>query len=183
MKLTVSQIKKKTVHEPFYFSKIVHVSDLEKLNNDIRKIDPVQVDGNCFMEGDQIIFSLTISGHMILPCARTLADVPFSFEIHATEIFTTADHYDEEDAENEIHPIDGEVLDLMPLIKENILLEIPYRVFSHDKRDHEQAASKGKGWAIVSDEEMEETKDENIDAIDPRLEKLSLLIDKDKDKT
>ncbi|MGM8211852.1 YceD family protein [Virgibacillus sp. W0430] len=180
LKFTLAEIRKKTVQQPFAFNEVVQIKDIAALNNDIRNIDPVHVEGSCIMQGDQIIFSLDISGEVILPCARTLVDVPFPFNFHATEIFTTSNHYDEEDEEDEIHPISGEVLDLIPLIKENILLEIPYRVFSDNVKDHEQATIQGKGWAIVSEQTIE-TEDTNKDTIDPRLQKLSLLLDKNND--
>src|SRR5690625_2387530 len=122
VKFSISELKKKAMDQPFYFDKTVDVTELEKLNNDIRKIEHVKVQGNCYFKNEEIIFSLKIIGTLILPCARTLVDVPYSFNIQATEIFTTSNYLSEEDEENEVHQVDGEVLDLLPVIKENILL-------------------------------------------------------------
>ena len=69
--------------------------------------------------------------------AGTLADASYPFDIQADEVFTTATYLTEDEVEDEIHPIEGEVLDLTPLIKENILLEVPYRVFSDEKTSRE----------------------------------------------
>jgi uncharacterized protein len=175
MKFTLAQIKKNAFNKPFSFSGEVDVSELETMNNDIRKIDPVQVQGVCNMQGDQFFFTFTITGNMILPCARTLVDVPYPFEVHAKEIFSSSPYYvEEEDAE--IHPIHGEVLDLMPFIKENILLEVPFRVFA-DGVDSNNLLQKGNDWEVLSDKPKEEVK------IDPRFKKLeSLFNDTEKEK-
>lgn len=112
MKFTIGQIKKNAYNEPFKFDDWVNVFELEAMNNDIRKIDPVHVYGTALDQGDDIIFSFSIDGKMILPCARTLVDVPYPFEINATEVFSESIYFDDEELEEEVHPIDGEVLDL-----------------------------------------------------------------------
>ncbi|WP_369813163.1 YceD family protein [Virgibacillus halodenitrificans] len=110
---------------------------------------------------------------MTLPCARTLVDVPYPFDIKADEVFTTSSYYTEEEEEDEIHPVKGEVLDLTPLIKENILLEVPFRVFSDGENNQQGAPKKGQDWEFVSEEKKEKT-------IDPRFKKLETLLEKNK---
>ncbi|MEN2464676.1 YceD family protein [Ornithinibacillus sp. FSL M8-0202] len=174
MKFTLAQLKKDAFNKPFHFSGEVDVSELETMNNDIRKIGFVQVNGVCNRQGDQFFFKFTITGEMILPCARTLVDVSYPFKIEAEEIFSTSPYSNEED-DAEIHPIHGEVLDLMPYIKENILLEVPFRVFS-DEVDSADVLQKGNDWAVLS----EKTKEVKID---PRFKKLeSLFKDTEKEK-
>ncbi|WP_164669110.1 YceD family protein [Virgibacillus doumboii] len=168
MKFTLGEIRKNTHNGTFTFDDRVDVSELEIMNNDIREINSVHVQGNAFEQGNEFIFSFTISGKMILPCARTLVDVPYAFEIKATEVFSESAYYDEE-ADDEIHQIDGEVLDLTPYIKENILLETPYRVFSDDDANR-LAPSEGEGWEFISEEKSEKK-------IDPRLQKLESLLE------
>ncbi|WP_087973027.1 YceD family protein [Oceanobacillus rekensis] len=176
MKLTLSQIRKNAVNKPFEFDEVADVSELETMNNDIREIKPVRVHGKADIQGDQFFFSFIIEGEMILPCARTLVDVPFPFTIHTKEIFSASPYYGRDEEEDEIHPIDGEVLDLMPVIKENIILEIPFRVFSEEADPEGAAPSKGDGWEFVSEVKKEKT-------IDPRFKKLeSLLENKRKEK-
>ncbi|MEC5422800.1 YceD family protein [Virgibacillus sp. C22-A2] len=174
MKFALAQIRKKAYKEPLTFDEMVDVSEVVSLNNDIREIKPVRVHGNCYLQGEQIIFSFSISGEMILPCARTLVDVPYPFEVKADEVFTTSSYYSEEEEENEIHPVDGEVLDLTPYIKENILLEVPFRVFSEDTKAQKAAPAEGQGWAFISEKQKEKT-------IDPRLKKLESLFEDNKE--
>ncbi|WP_067728278.1 YceD family protein [Oceanobacillus damuensis] len=173
MKLTLSQIRKTAANKPFEFDEMVDVSELETMNNDIREIKPVRVHGKADIQGEQFFFSFQIEGEMILPCARTLVDVPYPFTVKASEIFSTSSYYGSDEAENEIHPINGEVLDLTPYIKENIILEIPFRVFSKETNPKEGAPSQGNGWEFIS-EVKEEKK------IDPRFKKLESLLEKKK---
>ncbi|MFD1415481.1 YceD family protein [Oceanobacillus jeddahense] len=176
MKLTVNQIKKGSVNEPYFFDNQADVSELESMNNDIRKISPVHVTGQATMHGEEFYVNFHIKGEITLPCARTLVDVPYPFDIDASEVFSTSAYYGKEEEEQEIHPIQGEVLDLTPYIKENILLEIPFRVFAENVDSDEAAPSSGKDWEFVS-----ETKEEK--SIDPRLKKLeSFLNNKPKEK-
>src|SRR5699024_11367472 len=104
------------------FAQEVDVSELESMNNDIRKIKPVQIDGTCYFQGEKIIFSFTMTGEMILPCARTLVDVVYPFTIKANEMFKTYSDYSDDHAEEDIHHVVGGLSDLTPYIKENILL-------------------------------------------------------------
>jgi len=173
MKFTLGEIKKGTHNQPFTFDEEVDVSELETMNNDIRELKTVRVKGMGVLQEDEIIFTMTISGEMILPCARTLVDVPYSFDFNADEIFSISPYYGEEEEEKEIHPVQGEVLDLTPYIKENILLEIPFRVFSDDEEAQKNAPIKGDGWEFASEETKEKT-------IDPRLKKLQSFFEDNK---
>lgn len=176
MKFSITEIRNRAFEGPFAFDQMVDVSELASLsNNDIRQIDPVHVKGICTVEKEELIFSFTIEGKMILPCARTLVDVPHSFRIRATEVFTTAGHIDKEDIEDGVHQVFEETLDLKPYIKENIILETPYRVFSNEK-----GPEKGKGWAFYLEDEHQK---EQENKIDPRFAKLQQLLNKDNGKS
>ncbi|TCT26886.1 uncharacterized protein EDD68_101242 [Melghiribacillus thermohalophilus] len=157
---------------PFRFEEVVDLSELENLNNDIKKLPPVHVKGEANIRGDQITVSFTIRGEMILPCARTLADVHYPFSIDAFEVFTTSPYSDDE--KEEVHKIDGEVLDLTPYIKENVLLEVPLQVFADDTDQESQTPFEGKGWQLTEEEPETE---ENAGKVDPRLAKLQQFFD------
>ncbi|WP_163970760.1 YceD family protein [Oceanobacillus halotolerans] len=175
MKFTLSEIRKSAYNEPFTFENKVDVSELESMNNDIRQISSVMVDGNCSLHGEQITFSFQITGEMILPCARTLVDVPYPFHIQAREIFSTSPYYSKEEADNEIHPVEGDVIDLTPYIKENILLEVPFRVFSEDAKSPEETKRSGDGWEFTTENNQEKK-------TDPRLQKLEALLKDNKEE-
>ncbi|WP_085992487.1 YceD family protein [Oceanobacillus senegalensis] len=169
MKFTLAEIRKYANHEALHFDDYVDVTELESMNNDIRKIEPVHVHGQCTQRGEQYFFSFTMKGKVILPDARTLVDVPYPFTIKAKEVFTTSLYMTSEDEEQEIHPVDGDTIDLTPYIKENILLELPFRVISD--QEAEDAPFSGEGWEFLSEEQKKSK-------VDPRLQKLQSLLDK-----
>ncbi|SEN63956.1 uncharacterized protein SAMN04488134_101533 [Amphibacillus marinus] len=171
MKIPIQKILQK---DEFSFQDQVDVSELEALNNDIRQVGHVSVNGKASIQNQTITCQLLISGTMILPCARTLVDVSYPFEIATVEMFSIDPFYEEED-ESEIHPVSGEVLDLEPYIKENVLLEVPFRVFANAEEIEEKALSAGNGWTVVNEEDQ-------VDKIDPRFEKLQSLLNDDKNE-
>lgn len=172
MKFSVQQIKATSHEGPISFEETIDVSELVDLkNNDIRQIDPVRVEGICTVEKNEVVFSFTMKGKMILPCARTLVDVSYPFQFRATEIFTTV--LSKADEEEEIHFIADDVIDLRPFILEAIVLQMPYRVFSDEKMIEE-----GEGWSFFTEDEMAK---KDAERIDPRLAKLQKLLDDNKD--
>lgn len=175
MKLTVNEIKKNATETPFTFDKMLDVPEIKKMNDEIRDIKPVRVKGNCVVDGDEYIFSLNISGEMVLPCARTLVDVHYPFDINEVEVFSETPYYGEEEEEEEIYPVQGEVIDLTPCILENILLAVPFRVFSDDPEVLDNALVKGDGWELTLEEEEAARKDKEK-SIDPRLMKLKTFL-------
>lgn len=175
MKLTVSQIRKNGHRGPVEFEDVVDVSELETMNNDIRRIDPAQVKVSFTVDGDELIASLRIKGKMVLPCARTLVDVPYEFDISVDEVFSTSPYLTDDDLESEIHPVEGEVLDLKPYIMENILLDTPYRVFSKEPNPEGAAPTEGEGWSFVQEQTDEKP-------IDPRLKKLASLLENNEEE-
>src|SRR5699024_10010755 len=112
----------------------------------MRKIEKVQVKSLVVADIEEFIFSCTVTGKMILPCARTLADVDYTYEFKGDEVFSTADIVPD-DEDEEVHHVQGEMLDLTPYIKENIILQMPYRVFSEEK-----GLQSGSGWELYDEE-------------------------------
>src|SRR5699024_3265095 len=151
-------IKKNAHSKPFEFDQEVDISELTSWENDIRRISPVRVQGNCVLDGDQIIFSLDISGEMILPCARTLEDVSYPFQVKEVEVFSESPYYGKEEEENEIHQVQGEVIDLKPCIYENVLLAIPFRVYA-DEDVLQNALVKGEGWELTIESTEEDERE------------------------
>lgn len=152
------------------FDETVDVSDLEKRDPEIRDISPVQVVGNAVFEPKKISFFLEIKGKMVLPSSKTLEDVNYPFHLHTVEVFRLDSSVEEEDDQEEIHDIENETVDLLPYVKEAILVEKPIRVVSAD----EEPLSSGNGWEMVSEKQQK-------NRIDPRLEKLQDLLDENKE--
>ncbi len=110
--------------------------DLEKAK--ILKMDEVSVKGQINNNKEESILNLTIKGKMTLPCNLTLdpVDYPFSIEI--------------EENLNEIIENSQKTIDILPIIWENILMEIPMRVISPNAKNMK---TKGNGWELITDSE------------------------------
>ena len=74
-------------------------------------------------------------------------------KIEAVEIFSWIDEEKRGNVEDsDIHYIDGDVIDMKPVLEELILLEIPMQVF---KENTEGQVQGGKNWSYSTDEDVE----------------------------
>jgi uncharacterized protein len=131
-------------------------------NTDIRKLSEIKVNGSIRDDENSYALDLDIKGVMILPCSITLVDVKYPFDIEINEII------DKNDSDYEDYlKIINNTLDIMPIIWQNIVVEIPMKVVSPNL---DNTKLKGDGWELLTEEEK-------ISEIDPRLEKLKDLLD------
>lgn len=115
-------------------------------NTDLISLNSVSIKGYITKDTiDNIMLDIDISGTMVLPCAVTLNPVnyPFNFKVEGIleEILSEIDEKNKK-IENTI--------DILPIIWENILMEIPMKVVSEDAR---KSNLKGNGWRLITEEE------------------------------
>ena len=110
-------------------------------------------------EQDGYYLNARIYGEMILPCSITLKPTnhPFDFEIEGN-IQEMLEEIGKNDKNLE------NTIDILPIIWENILMEIPMRVVNENIHD---ATLKGEGWSFVTEEQP---------SINPELQKLKDLL-------
>lgn len=146
-------------------SKLVHggkmpISGKVKVPNeflkdtDIRRITPVDVTGYVLDKDGNYELDINVKGVMILPCARTLKDVNYPFNININEIIGEND-------DNSLQIIQNR-LEIFPIIWQYILVDVPLRVLAPDAKE---VPLQGDGWRLI-------TEDTNEEKIDPRLAKL-----------
>ena len=129
-------------------------------NTDLIDIKNVHVTGELTKDSmNDIIIYLKITGTFILPCAITLEPVDYKFE---TEIDDKLENILEETKNNK--KIEN-TIDILPIIWENILMEIPMKVVSPNAKPEKL---KGEGWQFVTEKE--------INNVNPELEKLKDLL-------
>ncbi len=158
--------------KPFTFDETIDLSSLKELNAEIREVSPIRVKGEVIYTGSLLTFTLDITGVLVLPCARTLADVDFHIDLQVIEQFHPANEYmREESEEDDVHFFEGDIIDLVPSIEERILLEIPIQVYA-DEGAERQAPPSGEDWELVTEEQRK-------NRIDPRLADLAKFFDKD----
>ncbi|MGY4689719.1 YceD family protein [Salibacterium sp. K-3] len=158
----------------------VDVSELKDRDRELRDISPVHVSGRGDFAGETVTFHVRLKGSMVLPCARSLADVHYPFNILMTESFQLdGTPVDEEDIT--MHEPENGYVDLHPYVKENILVELPMQVFAEDIDEKEAPAPQnGENWEVITEEEASAKKEneEEESSIDPRMADLARYFNK-----
>ena len=114
-------------------------------NTDIRDLSPIDVKIIIRRVTDYSYdMNIELDGVMTLPCSVTLKDVLYPFHIENTVKLSNDDEIDEDYVK-----ITQNTIDIIPIIWQNILLEIPLRVVSEDVSD---LNTSGDGWKLIRDE-------------------------------
>ena len=128
-------------------------------NTELLDLKDVKVNGELKKDSmDDITLYLSVTGTMYLPCALTLERVEHKFE------FTIDDKLENvlEEVKND-KKIEN-TIDILPIIWENILMEIPMRVVSPNAKPEKL---KGEGWQFITEQKGN---------VNPELEKLKDLL-------
>lgn len=144
MNIDITKLKNSVV-------KVIEVDEVANFNEeDIKKADmldlkDVKVTGRISKNNlDSYNVYLKVSGEMILPCAITLKPVNYPFNIEIDEIFSE----DASEMSKKIKKFEN-TIDILPIVWENILMEIPMRVVSPDASLEKV---EGNGWKLVTED-------------------------------
>lgn len=140
-----------------------HLSQINGLND-------VHVTGHGRMDAKnrQLYVEFQAKGQMILPCAISLENVDYPFDIQSSVTFAFYKPEDDED----VVEVKRDTADLTPVVFQEIMMEVPMRVV----KEGATLKTEGQGWKVLNEEETSEDED----YIDPRLAKLKDYF-KDKD--
>ena len=91
----------------------------------IRSVPRVHVSGEIHYDvvSERVYADLSVTGVMIVPCSITLEDVEVEFHSESSEQFSFVKS---EDAD--VHETKGDVVELLPVIFQLILMEVPLKV-------------------------------------------------------
>ena len=118
-------------------------------NTSILSLENVKVKGYISQnEVDEIVVRFKVSGVMYLPDSVTLDKIPYNLDFDIDEVL--------DEVQN-----NQNTLDIMELLWQNIVLEVPIR---YTKSDADNL--KGDNWQVINEDEVKEE-------IDPRLQKLT----------
>jgi uncharacterized protein len=138
MHIDINKILNYSLDEILFEDQITIDSSYLK-TTEIRKLSDVKIDGIIKREVDDVIsLNLSIDGVMILPCSISLEDVTYPFHIEVYEVI-------DEEINGEYLKIDKNSIDILPLIWQNIVLEIPIKVVSPNV---DRSKLSGDGWAL-----------------------------------
>ncbi|MEH7093197.1 YceD family protein [Neobacillus vireti] len=170
MKWTLNQLQKYR-NKDFIIDEIIRVDEIKQVDPTIREVSPMHITGRGDIDSTKVTFHLKIEGFLILPCSRTLVDVKLPINVDTTETFLLQGSVYE--TEEETYQVKGDLIDVTPIIREILLLEVPMQVFCEDVDSEEAAPQSGKDWEVVSEEDQSKK-------IDPRLAGLAKFFDENK---
>ena len=125
----------------------------------MKKLNDVKIQGKVYINlADEVILKANLSGTMILLDAIDSSEIEYPFNIEIEENLTDNDEYNFEKTQN--------TLDIMNILWQNIVLEVPMRVV---KKENENASLQGEGWELISDDTKK---------VDPRLSPLMDLLNR-----
>lgn len=142
-------------------------------NTDVRHITPVHVEGFCTFGAGQMNCHFHVTGELTLPCSRTWEDVKFPLDFETDEIFRWGENAGE-NYEDNVHPVEGDVIDVTPVLEELVLLEIPMQVY---KEDAQVIQPKSDSWSFMTAEQFEQQSEKDEQKVDPRLADLAKYFD------
>ena len=120
----------------FSNSIIFSLEDIEK--TEIKKLDNAKVEGRIYKSSsDEFMLEAILTGNMHLEDSISLEDVIYPFSINIEENI-------EENLEK-----DKNTIDIIPILWQNIVLEVPLRYTNVD----DYSNYSGDGWKLVSEKE------------------------------
>jgi uncharacterized protein len=173
LKWTLNQLQKYR-NKDFPIDETIRVDEIKQDDPTIRDVSPIHITGRADIGSTKVTFHLKIEGHLILPCSRTLVDVKLPINVETTETFLLQASGFESD--EEAYQVKGDVIDLMPVIREILLLEVPMQVFCEDDHSKDAAPQSGKDWEVIREEDKSKR-------IDPRLAGLAKFFDENNSST
>ncbi|MCD2136569.1 YceD family protein [Salinicoccus halitifaciens] len=170
MKWTLSQLRKFS-DEVIEFDGELKLDDLTD-RRDIVSVDSTKVNGEIFVRSDQFHVQMHIDSVITMLDSRTSEDIQVPVSVESMEIFDeTVEETD--DLDENVHPV-IHTLDLEPVIRELIIVNLP-----NAYTESEALAAGGKDWMVIEEDDYLR---EDVEKVDPRLEKLKALLDSDEEK-
>ena len=106
-------------------------------HSEIRKLEPVTIDAKCFLNNQEIVCAGSLSGKMWIEDAISLELISYPFSCQFEEIL-------EENTRN-----NEKLLDIMDILWQNIVLEVPLK----QTEVTDFSKYQGDGWKLVTEEE------------------------------
>ena len=174
MKWSLLELNK--YHEtPLTFSETLNLKkELMRRDNQILDITPIKVDGLITVSKSDYLVHYTMKTTLTLPSSRSLEPVELPLDLVVDEVFMTPEQLQmrtELISEEEVLPID-----LAESVADNILLAIPLQILTKEETESNQMPA-GQDWEVISEEDFLQQKETAAPKIDPRLAKLSELLD------
>lgn len=151
--------------------------------NTIISVSPIKVKGLVAVDSTSYLAHFTIDTTLILPSSRSLEPVEFPLFLEVDEVYMKEEILKEmkdltEEQVSLIMPLEKDIIDLTEAVEDFILLNLPIQILTEAEKQETADLPKGDFWQVISEEDViEEAASEAETKIDPRLAKLSELLD------
>ncbi|MCR4950156.1 MAG: DUF177 domain-containing protein [Solobacterium sp.] len=158
MKWTKSQLLRQTQSVTFDEDIEIDASAFAG-NSRINGVKDVHVYGTGHLDPNEDVFyaDVYVEGTMLCPDAITGDEIEIPFETDSQEVYVF-----EETEEDGARVVTNEVIELLPAVIDDILLEVPLQVTEASEDEYPE----GDGWKVYSEAEYQERQK---DRLDPRL--------------
>lgn len=157
---------------------------LIKREPQILGVSPIKVKGLLTVDAKEYLAQLEAEVTLTLPSSRSLTPVEYPMTVAFDEVYMIPDEYAlVKGIEGYEHVIvlETATLNLGEAIEDYILLNIPLQVLTEEEKNGSEMPQ-GESWTIYSEEEyLQKQEETQQQIIDPRLAKLSALLDNNKD--
>lgn len=184
MKWSITQLRKYQ-GKPFEFNQKAHFDHLKE-SLDLIDLSEINVEGQLTVKSNEVVADMHVTGTYTMPCARTLEPVDVPLDVTTSEVFDLEgyDNYtDDDDQEDEhYHLVTDGMINIKDIAEELVIIEKPMRAFSENS---DQMLTEGNGWEVIDEDQLievqkeQENDDSETKQIDPRLQKLQQLYDKE----
>lgn len=152
---------------------------LQARDHEVLDISPVHVTGQIAINKSEYIVYLQVKCSVVVPSTRSLEPVEVSLDFALDEVYMTQEQYKNrlviDDQDDYIMVLDKDYIDLIPVIEDYILLNIPSQILSEEEQNSEDLPS-GNNWTLISEEDYLKQK-ESEQSINPQMAKLQELFD------
>ena len=122
------------------FEENLRFTNEELKNTSIKKLSEIKVKGKIIKISDYSIdLNIEIKATMTLEDSVTLEEIEYPVNITVNKIINNTDEEDEE-----YYKISQNRLDIIPIVWENIVLEVPLRIVKEEK----ETIIEGDGWSL-----------------------------------
>ncbi|AYV01754.1 protein, clustered with ribosomal protein L32p [Staphylococcus aureus] len=163
MKWSITQLRKYQ-GKPFEFDQTVSFDNLKE-SLDLIDLSPITIQGQLTIKSTEVVADIHITGTYTMPCARTLVPVKVPLDVTTTEVFDLEGYNQYNDDQDDV-----------------VIIEKPMRAYSEQS---DQMLTVGNGWEVIDEDQLDELAkqqeqdDSESRQVDPRLQKLQQLYDKE----
>lgn len=172
--------------EPLEFTETIDVSQgLTEREASILGSSPVNVTGTISVSQNEYIANFEIETVLTLASTRSLEAVTYPTKLTITEIYMTPAQFEKQKdliaADELVMILEKDLIDLSEAVEDHLLLSLPLQVLTEEEQQSE-ANIVGTDWELMSEDAFyNERLQQEQTNIDPRLAKLSALLDNSKD--